>query len=593
MSVINAYITAGATVIPCLLPTQVEREYARTLGIDESDLFRVDVPAGMTRWTRATVLIASTQVAALYASATVRLDLIDGSGGNVTIRQMYARPPQPFLWRQTGGTVLVELVDERFFWQFSSAAAMNQVFAPLWSSDGRWQVNGATAAVPISTYTDVLAEIATAAVGLNLTAPTGFTVRSPEYIRRLSDLVGSPSASLAMFVDAVGAANTQVILPDGLGGFVFVDRGSLMTMYDKQMDDYQRAFSGGSQPVNGAAGGTDALVDLWNQQGYQQRAPQAAQPILPQRSVEGKTVYDNVDDADVPADRVHFPYNQTFTSAATPTWVRTPIDLGQAVLPESAVVVNDSAGATLLTCPGWSPTAFTTQVRNDYRDRYQDVPFGRTVWAGFIPWFLTSSDTIGQVGCVSYRLGMVDGVPSPCTISEIKEDDWRFGLQGVGENEPARFVTGKGLAHAYRNCVGATIIDVPPPMTRVFPARITGFTGLGNWRWSYSFEEVEPNPVPGAPLSVSTGLYARTGVLTARNMAENGNDLAGGLIAPGVTAAAYGGTATVTPLPISTDTIVMMCEQFPTAYVPEGCAPSGPQFWFSMPNAILVECVEP
>lgn len=592
MTVVNAYITAGGTVIPCLLPTQVERDYARSLGIEEADLFRVDVPCGMTRWTRVTVLVASTQLSTLYAAATVRIDLNDGSGGTVSLRNLYPRPPQPFLWRQAGGTVLVELVDERFFWQFTSAAVMDKVFAPLWSSDGRWQVNDATAAMSITTYTDILNEVDSVASGLNLTIPSNFITRSPEHVRRLSDLVGSPNASLAMVVDAVAAANTQVVVSDGIG-LTFVDRASLQTSYDKHMDTFARAFCGGGQPVNGAAGGTDALVALWNQQGWQNRAPRSALSILPQRSVEGKTVYDNVSAADVPAGRQHFPYDQSYNATGTPTWTRQPLNLGQAALPESAIVVNDAAGGTLTTCPGWNPATLLTQARNDYRNRYQDVPFGRTVWAGFIPWYVDASTGIGQVGLVSYRLGMVDGVPSPCTVSEAREDDWRFGLQGVGENEPARFVTAKGLAHAYRNCVGATIIDVPPPMTRVFPARITGFTSLGNWRWSYSFEEVEPNPTISATLSVSTGNYARTGTLTARNMAENGNDQTGGLIAPGVTTAAYGGTATVTPLPISTNTIVMMCEQFPTAFVPEGCAPSGPQFWFSMPNAILVECVEP
>lgn len=593
MSVVNAYITAGGTVIPCLLPTQVERDYARSLGIEEADLFRVDVPAGMTRWTRATVLVASTQLSTLYAPATVRLDLNDGSGGIVTLRSLYPRPPQPFLWREGGGSVLVELVDERFFWQFSSAALMDKVLAPLWSSDGRWQVNDATAAVPIDSYSDVLAEVATVATGLNLTPPTGFVTRSPEHVRRLSDLVGSPNASLAMVVDAVAAANTQIIVPDGVGGFVFIERSDLQTQYDKRMDDYRRAFSGGGQPVNGASGGTDTLVGLWNQAGYQNRVPRSAMSILAQRSVEGKTVYDNVSSVDVPAGRQHFPYDQSYNATGTPTWTRQPLDVGQAALPESAIVVNDASGGTLTTCPGWSPTTLLTQARNDYRDRYEHVPFGRTVWAGFIPWFTSTSAGIGQVGLVSYRLGTVEGIPSPCTISEAREDDWRFGLQGVGENEPARFVTAKGLAHAYRNCVGATVIDVPPPMTRVFPARITGSTSLGNWRWAYSFEEVEPNPTVSATLSVSTGSYARTGTLTARNMAENGNNLAGGSIAPGTTAAQYAGLATIAPLPISTDTIVMMCEQFPTAFVPEGCAPSGPQFWFSMPNAILVECVEP
>jgi hypothetical protein len=589
MTLVQAYITAGATVIPCLPPGPQEREHARRLGIDENDLFGVDVPCGMTRWTRGSFLIASTQVSALYAAATVRLDLNDGSGGSLAIRNLYARPPQPFLWRQPGGLVLVELVDERWWWQFSSAALMDQVLAPLWSSDGRWQVNGTGAAVDITTYTDVLAEVATVAGGMSLTAPTGFVTRSPEHIRRLSDLIGSPNASLGMVVDAVGAANTQVVVPDGLGGFVFVDRAGLQAGYDKTMGIYARAFSGGGQPVNGAAGGTDPLVNIWNQAGIGNRAPREAMTILPQRSVEGKTVYDNVTDANVPADRVHFPYDQSFNEVAIPSWTRQPVRLGNGMLTESAVVVNDATGGTLTTCPGWNPTTLVGQARTDYAKRYEHVPFGRTCWAGFIPWYVSASDTIGQLGCVSYRLSEVDGVVSPFTVSVAREDDWRFGLQGVGENEPSRLVTGKGLAHAYRNCVGLTVVDVPPPMTRVFPARITASDGLGNWRWAYSFTEVEPNPAGGSTLSVSTGSYARTGL--AYNMAENGNNLAGGLIAPGVDQANYP-NATVAALPISTNTIVMMCEQFPTAHVNEGCTATGPRFWFSMPNAVLVECIE-
>ena len=89
MTLVQAYITAGATVIPCLPPGPQEREHARRLGIDENDLFGVDVPCGMTRWTRGSFLIASTQVSALYAAATVRLDLNDGSGGSLAIRNLY------------------------------------------------------------------------------------------------------------------------------------------------------------------------------------------------------------------------------------------------------------------------------------------------------------------------------------------------------------------------------------------------------------------------------------------------------------------------------------------------------------------------
>jgi hypothetical protein len=56
-----------------------------------------------------------------------------------------------------------------------------------------------------------------------------------------------------------------------------------------------------------------------------------------------------------------------------------------------------------------------------------------------------------------------------------------------------------------------------------------------------------------------------------------------------VSQAAYP-NATIQPLPIATNTLVMMVEQFPpisdngTATVPI------PQYWFTMPNAVLVEC---
>jgi hypothetical protein len=56
---VSAYITAGATVIPTLLPTQEMRNTARQIGIPEEDLFRVDVPVGMTQHTRASVLVAA------------------------------------------------------------------------------------------------------------------------------------------------------------------------------------------------------------------------------------------------------------------------------------------------------------------------------------------------------------------------------------------------------------------------------------------------------------------------------------------------------------------------------------------------------
>ena len=585
---VQAYITAGSTVIPVLLPTQPMRDTARQIGIPEEDLFRIDVPCGMTRNTSASVLIASTQVSALYAQQTVSLTLEDSSGRSVSFATLYARPPQPFFWGQQGGVALVELVDDRWYWKFTSAAQLNQALTPLWSSDGRWQVNAAD----MTTYSQLLTLISTAASGDSLTAPSNFTTQSPEYFRRLSDLVGSPNVSLALLLDAIAVANTQVIVTTG-NGTGFISRASLKTQYNGKMALYQTAYRGGMQPVNGAALSTDVLVSQWNATGYQARAPQSCSVIMPQRSVEGLTVYDNCTTANTPSTQQNFTQKQIYAAGSSPTWVRAPNDIGAGYITDSAVVAVDASGAVLTSSPGWNPTAMSTVIRSDYASRYSNIPFGRTVWAGWVPWLTDLSSNLGQIGNVSYRLAQVDGDMAPFTISEAREDDWHFGLQGCAETEPINVITAKGKAQAYRNCVGTTVIDVPPPNTRVFPAKITASTLISNWRWSYTWLEVEPgDPATAAP-SVSIGSYARTGTNTARNMAENGNvfstsGASTNVVAPGINQSDYTAGQTITALPICSDTIVEMVEQFDTAQ--SSGLPAVPRYWFSMPNAVKVTC---
>lgn len=599
---VQAFITAGANIIPVLLPDEKMGEVARQIGIPPEDLFRLDVPCGMTQHTSASLLVKHSDLANLYATTTVSLTINDGSGA-IVLTGLYVRPPQPFLWRQYGGPVMVELVDQRWYWQFSSGAVNTQALAPLWSSDGRWQLNFATGGPnPITSYADLLNIISTAATGINLTMPTGFTTRTPEYLRRISDLVGSPNASLALLIDAIAVANRQLVVATGAGN-AFIEIDTLKTQYDTRMNAAKRALAGGMQPVNGAAGGTDVLVNNWNQDGFQATAPSSAAVIMPRRSVEGLTVYDTTAVNQTPATQQHFSMRGIFSNGAAATWTRSPANVGRAALSEGAVVVNDQVGATLTTSPGWSTTAFTTSVRADYASRYSNTPFGRTVWAGWVGWYTNSTTTIGQLGKVSYRLAVIDGTLSPCTVTEAREQDWRFGLQGVGETDPEQLVLAKGKAQAYRNLVGATIIDVPPPNTRVFPARIVAHSqcteGEGTtWKWFYDFEEVEPNPdLEACPTQyVSVTPYGRTGT-EARNMAEAGNEYYGpgnaaNVIAPGVLQSHYGGIAVISALPISVGTIVEMVEHFPTIYTGLATAPYKPQFWFSMPNAVRVECAE-
>jgi hypothetical protein len=121
----------------------------------------------------------------------------------------------------------------------------------------------------------------------------------------------------------------------------------------------------------------------------------------------------------------------------------------------------------------------------------------------------------------------------------------------------------------------------------VFAARITGNVEIcGGWKWEYQFEEVEPAPIP-CPMVVSIAPFDRTDM--ALNLMEETNDPVTGFIAPGVAQANYP-NATISPLPIATGSIVTMVEQFPaisdgtTANVPL------PKYWFTIPNAVLVEC---
>lgn len=589
---VSAYIMAGQTVIPALLPTQPMLDTARQLGIPETDLFSVDIPSGMSRHVRASLLVASTQLASLYASSGVTLRLEDSSGRTVTLEGLYPRPPQPFFWGQQGGVVLVELVDHRWWWRFSSTKNMDGSVVPSWSSDGRWQVDDDF----VASMSDLIDQITFAAESDNLVMPVGFFTDRP-VLRRVADMFGTSGGSLALVLDAMAVATRQMIVYTG-SETRFISTTTLKTQYDGAMYQYGLAYRGGMQPVNGAAGGSDVLVNLWNQDGYKVRCPIACSPLLPRRTVEGQTVYDNCKNANTPATSMNFVQHSMYVNGANATFARAPENIGVAYVPDASTVCLDGTGEVLNGAPGWNVSTLESYIRLDYASRYSNIPFGRTVLAGWIPWYSGPTSTFGQIGMVSYRGAIVDGEWAPFTVTEAREDDWIFGLDGSSISDPSKLVTGKGLNNAYRNCIGATIIDAAPPNTRVFPAKITGSEQFDNWRWAYSFEEVEPNPtiLTGGNPWVSMGDYARTGIFKAKNMAEAGNTYlgvgnAGNVVAPGVTQANYA-NATITALPISTGTVVEMVEQFPTVYVGQGANPevTPPRFWFSMPNAVRVEC---
>lgn len=611
---VQAYITVGQVVIPALVPTDEMRDAARQLGIPEHELFCVDIPCGMSRHTRATMLIASTQMSNFGAGA-VSLTLEDSSGTVITLSNLYARPHQPLWWGEQGGVTLIELVDRRWWWKFSTSGQRDKLFTVCYSSDGRWQVNKENRTDPvivgkISTFAELWAILATEAASINLVMPTqptwsfGGVPAEEAALRRLSDFIGSQTVSLAMLLDAIGVVIGSVITST-ITGFAYTAISGLKGQYDSTMNSYRMAIRGGMQPTTGANLNTDVLVNQWQPYGYNSRAPKRASVVFPFHAVEGRTYYDNCTTKNVPENGIHFNVSALYTSINDAPLDRLTEDIGIGWLPEASVVSRSDVGEPLNTqipcSPGWELN--DTAIIAQYGSRYNNVPFGRTMWAKWIP-----RAAIGQIGVVSYRLPVIGGKPSPCTITQCEENDWIFGASGASISDPERVIVGKGMAQAYRNCVGATIIDVAPPNLRMFAARILDSEVFPDnpWRWKYSFEEVEPNPDPNSStLYVAVNAYGRRTAedLIATNLTEAGNQFigignAGNVIAPGV-AQVDVTTGTISALPISDGTIVMMCEQFLTlacAYQNEEDTvnpPFPPKYWFAMPNAVLVECNAP
>jgi hypothetical protein len=195
------------------------------------------------------------------------------------------------------------------------------------------------------------------------------------------------------------------------------------------------------------------------------------------------------------------------------------------------------------------------------------------------------------------QVSEVQIVPISTTVCD--EDDWVLGSNMMPKDHPSQVIIGKGLAQARRLSSGVTMVDVAPPNCRVFPALITAATriGTGNdyWKWTYTFQEIEPNPLANTPMSVVVTPFERSG--TARNLIENPNVFVAlgnpaNFISPGVSQADYLPDAIIDCIPICVGAIVMMCEHFLTLYTESGNPPFGIRYWFSTPNAVKVTCAE-
>lgn len=606
------FTTSGGTVIPALVPDPEILEIADMVGLSETDLFSIEIPSGASREARVRVLIDQGQLQTLYASganATVTFSWKETTNATVMSMSMWLLPPRPLWMVASGsGTAVVEAVDRRYWWRQTQINSLNSdaLAAPLFSSDGRWNTGGvATSTTPLTFVTSIEALLAGIVGGF--TIPGGYAPNAA-LMSRLADHVFTPECSLAMALDLVLSATGWVLQYDVQNGaYTLVevkdDSGDLATW----MASNKRAYGGGVEATSATPGGAEPLMTLWQgDANYQKnRMPQQVTVSFPYRSIEGKTRYDNT--ATTATGVVQFNTDREFGWQQTLSTARSRTNVGARVLKEPralvaslTTVLNASSPGTNIygtSMPSWDYSTYITQVMALLVKRCA-VIVGQTGWAGWprLP------NGCYRTTMLRYGLGRRGGDIVPYALTVAEQDDWVLGPNGLPTNDPTEITVSKGLAHARRLSSGALQIDVAPPNTRVFPAVISASAALSctdgevvnPWQWSYTWQEVEPNPCGNCPLTQSLATWGRSGT-AARNLAEAGNVYtaagnAANVIAPGVRQSDYA-NATISALPVSVGTVVQMVEQFPTGYT--GCGtdpPYAPQYWFSMPNAVKVVC---
>lgn len=600
--------------IPAVFPDAEIAELAAMSGVPFQDLFSIDIPGGASRETRIKVLIAQSDLNTLYASegvygiASVRFHWFTDED---TEMAMYVSllPPRPlFMVPSAQGVAVVEAVDARYWWKRTQLNAVNitALRGQMFSSDGRWMVNSDDAAMTPSNLLSTL--VAALPYGVATLNTSGY---APDalLINRVADHVFTPECSVAMAIDLL-LMNTGYVCvwTNGVTGLCVTQIKNDDVTIRSFMSDHKIAMQGGLEATSGTAAGSEPLMTLWEANANYQvnRMPPSASVSFPFRTVEGKTAYDNA--TTLRSGEIQFAYEREYGiqgSIAT-TRSRTSVPASLVVKEPRALVASAAptpftpatSGSNTLntpTPPAWARITYEGLVRELLRKRCE-LSIGTTVWGGWAD-FPTGAY---RGTMLRYTLGHRHGDLVPITITKCDDSDWVFGPDGLTPSDPHDIVVSKGMIHARRLGSGVLQLDVAPPNCRFFPAKVTGHTridvsGNGYWKWTYTWEEVEPNPLASSPEVVSLSTWARTGT-SARNLTEDSNVYIsdhnnGNVIAPGVLQSDYT-NAKIEPLPIADNTIVLMCEQFLTSYLGDGTTfpPFARRFWFSMPNAVKVTC---
>lgn len=629
---IEAYFTlSDTTKVPVLLPNDEILNIAATVGLSINDLFSIDIPSGASRHTVIKCLISQASIALLYASsseygaASATFSWRESSLLGLQTIQVTLLPPRPLYITPVpdgveggvaAGVCVVEAVDVRYWWKrtISSDRFLDIISGPMFSSDGRWNAGG------VAYDSEVLPLLVSLKNALPIGSfnTEGFTPH-PSLISRVADYRFSPDCSLAMSIDLVLSSTGYLLVwnqADGTGySLVTIDNNT--SAIGSWMTSTKRAYAGGVEPTSGSASSADPLMTAWNQTGTAQvnRMPSEVCVSFPYRTIEANTRYNNdkgpVTTANLQfVDQCEFGNQKTVLTTRARKINETVVLLREprSLAAPSTILFNPYASSqTLETVPyGWDYDSYKTKVTALLAKRCS-LNFGKVAYMGWpIPPIGAYHGTMKRYGFAvrPYRSTQTDEQTTrvdtvellPVMTTECAEDDWIFGPSGLPLNDPEDLTISKGLIQARRLSNGVTQLDVAPPNTRIFPAKIVSAERIGNsgddyWRWMYYFVEVEPNPAGNNPLAVAIAPFGRTSN-NARNLMEAGNHYVSdghidNVIAAGVRQD-FISEGVIDAKEICADSVVMMCEQWITATTEDG--PHPVEYWFSVPNAVQIVC---
>lgn len=637
--------------VGCVFPDEETLETARLLGYDEDALFSVHQPSGLSRVGRVRCVVSAEDLPQLYRSTIVvsgtRYKAAatfkwrdasvaeDGSAKAFYEMPVWLMPPRPLYAVPTRpgtppsgnvvtvqGLFLVEAVDIRHWWSMSptDAAVRNAHHA----SDIRYSESGLSTNAQQFASVDALLDYYLELLPIRSMTRSGSVTNDRASIAQMPGLPDmSPAAIVDYALAQIGCYVSSFDLSTGAVTVATIPTLAASNLASTYASD--NLIAGGEQANSGAVagsssdqlmafeGGTGTTAD--GQWWQLNRTPDSVLFSPMWRAVEGRT---------------------------WPTTPNTPTSTGYGVLAASSrdYTVSASVPTTrcrptmpaapvVLTPDGWTvgsnyardvanyttsgnfadPTSVTTRATNvasalSLRCR---AIFGRLASPGFVASLVGGA--MGPNTDAVHTIRRYQGEWTPITLRWLDEDDWIVGPTGRLSDDPRDLVFGRGAVLARRLSSGPLLVDVAPPVRRIFAARITGATrldatGNGYWRWKYLWEEVQRRPID--PVSGSAtfadvntsqdrkdqkavALYAANSMEETNLYFGAGN--AGNFIAPGYVQSDYT-ASTMDCLPIATGTIVTMVEDFRDcdAVTPSDGLSSVPYYWFSLPNVPKFSC---